>query len=408
MLTGLLLPAPAGAKIYIDISSPERKLPIAISPLNGPMGAEIAKVVSSDLDYTGLFVLLGEKGFSERPYEPFNRDNWLATSVICVMKGNVSLNGEGRLDARVSLYDVQSGKELYRKRYQAPEALIRPIGHAIADDVYRELTGTKSAFRARLAFVTQKHGIRDINLADWDGQRARPIGLMDRLVMTPRWSRDGNSLLYSSERRGRWSVYLLDLKTLREKLIYTGRGTNLAGDIDAQGDIVFSSSAGGNQDIYLYRASDGKVERLTRTSGIDVSPSFSPDGKKIVFISDRSGSPQIYLMDLNGYNTVRLSFKGSYNTCPSWSPQGDRLVFAGRYQGRNQIFTMKPDGSDTVMLTDTGSNEDPAFSPDGRFIVFTSYRDGYSAVYVMRANGEGQKRISPPGVRAFGGRWSPN
>ncbi|HBV20608.1 MAG TPA: Tol-Pal system protein TolB, partial [Nitrosomonas sp.] len=36
------------------------------------------------------------------------------------------------------------------------------------------------------------------------------------------------------------------------------------------------------------------LQRLTRSSGIDTEPSFSPDGRYIIFTSDRGGSPQIY------------------------------------------------------------------------------------------------------------------
>jgi TolB protein len=402
----LSVPPSARAKVYIDISSPERKLPIALSPFAGPLGKEVVEVAAADLDYTGLFTLLDEKGFSEPPHEPFRRENWLPTGVACVAKGRAWLD-KSDLEIMVSLYDVLEGKEIYRKRYRAPKGLVRPLGHNIADDIYRELAGSKGTFKSRLAYLTEKEGVKDIFIADWDGGRVKEVGLRERILMPPRWTRDGGSLLYSAERKRRWSVFLLDLRAKKERLVIGGPGTNLAGDVNQPGDIVFSSTQEGSPDIYILKA-DRTLRRLTSDRGIEVSPSFQPAGEKIAFVSDRSGSPQIYIMDSSGYNIARSTFKGGYNTSPSWHPEGERIVFAGRYSGKNQVFTARADGSETVMLTDRGNNEEPAFSPDGRFIVFSSDRDGHKAVYMMRANGEAQKRISPAGVKAFGPRWSGN
>ncbi|MDA8170520.1 MAG: Tol-Pal system beta propeller repeat protein TolB [Nitrospiraceae bacterium] len=395
----------AQAKIYIDITHPERKVPVAISPLAGLGGGEIAKVVTDDLDYTGLFLFLDQKGFTETPEAPFQRTDWLSAQVDFVLKGTVNFTPEGEFLAQAALYDVSTGNQIFSRKYSAASDLIRPLAHSIADDIYQALTGSKSPFKSRLAFVTVSHGRRDLAIADWDCGRIHRLGFKDSIILTPRWSPDGGSLLYSARRGGLWGVYLLDLATMRQRAVFRASGTNLAGDIDARGDVVFSSSVHGSPNLYEM-PSGGKLIRLTKTSGIDVSPAFSPDGSKIAFVSDRGGSPQIYIMNTDGYNISRLTFSGDYNTSPAWSPAGDRLVFVGRYQGRNQIFTIKADGSDLMLLTTSGNNEDPCFSPDGRLIAFASNRDGRRAIYVMRADGQGQKRLSPPGLEAYGPRWS--
>ena len=49
------------AKVYIDITSPSaRSLPIAIEPLGKtPLGAKISDTLRRDLDFIGLFQLIG-------------------------------------------------------------------------------------------------------------------------------------------------------------------------------------------------------------------------------------------------------------------------------------------------------------------------------------------------------------
>ena len=395
----------AWAKIYININNPERRVPIAISPLSGLGGSEISKVVQKDLDYTGLFLFLDQKGFTEAPYQPFNRADWLPAGVAFVLKGTVNFTPEGEFQVSATLYDVGSGNSVLSKTYSAPEDLLRPLAHSMAEDIYQALTGLKGPFTSRLAFVTTKRGKKDIVVSDWDTRRMRFLGLNEGILLPPRWSRDGESLIYTAQRGRTWGIYKLVLAKARESVVFRAGGTNMAGDIDAAGDVVFSSSFRGSPNLYE-KLSNGKLVRLTRSLGIDVSPAFSPDGTKIAFVSDRSGSAQIYIMDSDGYNISRVTFQGDYNTSPAWSPDGKRIVFVGRYNGINQIFTVKTDGSDLRLLTVRGDNEEPCFSPDGSLIAFTSNRDGRRAIYVMQANGKNQKQMSPPGMTAYGPRWS--
>jgi TolB protein len=398
----------AEAKVYIDISSPAvKKLPIAISEFWGSAGREISDIIRDDLDFTGIFLCLDRNAFIEPPSQPFNAKNWTAIGAEAVVKGMIS--GTKNLVVTVSLYDALEVREIFRKEYQTDVSLLRPLAHTIANDIYKQMTGESGIFRTRVAYVARKGGEDNIYLADWDGHRATNLGIKGNVLLSPRWSKDGSRLIYSSERNRQWGIYLLDFKKMSETEVFTSKGTNIAGDFFPNADeFIFSSSMNGSQDLYTYRISGSKVSRLTSSRGIEVSPTLAPDGGQICFISDRDGTPQLFLMGRDGHNERRLTFNGSYNTSPSWSPRGDKIVFSGRQGGKNQIFTISPDGSGITQLTDRGNNEDPSFSPDGRYIVFSSDRDGEKAVYIMRASGEAQKRITPKGLRVFGPRWSPN
>jgi len=404
----LLTPSFSSAKIFIDITSPQaRKLPIAVFDFQGPKGKEIADIIRDDLTFTGFFVCINKASYIETASQAFDPRNWTPLGVDAVVKGTATLGSN--LAATVTLYDTLEGRAILKKQYQAAEDLLRPLAHAIADDIYTALTGQPGVFRTRIAFVGEKGGRSGIYITDWDGHRMKKIGLRGSMVLSPHWSPDGTRIIYSAERGRQWSIYLLDFLRMTEKRVFTSAGINIAGNFFPRGNsFVFSSSRAGTPDLYTYSLAAGSVRRLTSSYGIEVSPAVSPDGKHIAFVSDRGGSPQVYVMDSDGTGIRRVTFKGSYNTSPYWSPTGDRIVFAGRQGGRNQIFTVKPDGSQLVQLTESGNNEDPSFSPDGRYITFSSDRDGRKGIYIMRANGESQKRITPRDLKAFGPRWSPN
>lgn len=403
-----LLSAGAEAVVHIDISSPTlKKLPIAIPEFGGPQGREISDVIKDDLDFTGIFLCLDRKTYTETPSQPFNQKNWLAIGADAVVKGAIS---EGKdITALVFLYDAVQGKEIFRKEYQTGPALLRPLAHTIANDIYQQLTGEPGIFRTRIAFIERRGGEDSLSLMDWDGGRKNDLGIKGNVLLSPHWSKDGARLLYSSERYRQWGIYLLSFKKMAEEKVFSSKGTNIAGDFFPNADeFIFSSSMGGAPSLYSYVVSASRLSRLTSSRSIDVSPSLSSDGSQVCFVSDRGGTPQLFIMSRNGYDVRRLTFNGSYNTSPSWSPKGDRIVFSGRVGSKNQIFTISPDGSGTTQLTDRGNNEDPSFSADGRYIVFSSDRDGEKTIYVMRSTGEAQKRILPKGTRAFGPRWSPN
>ncbi|MEK7742487.1 MAG: Tol-Pal system beta propeller repeat protein TolB [Nitrospirota bacterium] len=396
------------AKIYIDITSPAiKKLPIAIQEFSGTEGRQMTDIIRDDLEFTGFFLSIDRAAYIEKSAEAFNPKNWTVIGAEAVIKGTV--RGEQNLTVVVSLYDTSEGKEVLRKEYKGAKTSIRHLGHSIASDIYQHITGEKGIFRTKVAFVAEDEGKKGLYLMDWDGTGIKQLGIKGNFVLRPHWSQDGSRIVYSSERGGQWGIYLLDFTTMTEKKVFASRGLNITGNFSPDGDeIVFSSSQDETYGLYNLRISDSKLTRITTARWIEISPAVSPDGKLVAFVSDRGGTPQIYIMNRNGYDTRRLTFEGSYNTSPSWSPDNKKIVFVGRVLGKHQIFIVSPDGSALTQLTDKSNNEDPSFSPDGRFIIFSSDRNGGSSIYIMRANGESQKKITPPWLRAFGPRWSPN
>jgi TolB protein len=407
----LLFPAlPAGkaeAKIYIDIVSAPRKLPIAIQNLQGPHGAELTAIVTDDLAFSGVFLPLDHAAFIEHPARQFRAGNWAGTGAEAVVKGFVSMDTDG-LAVSVLLYDVFEGTLIMEKKYRAQASLARPLAHTIASDIYTRITGRNAMFRTKIAYIAEEGGRHVLTRSDWDGHRRQSLGVTAAAMLAPHWSRDGSRLLYSAQRGRGWSVYLLDFLERKERKVFSSPGLNMAGDFFPSGtSFSLSSSRDGSPDIYLFDLQEKKLKKLTTERGIEVSPTVSADGERIAYVSDRGGNPHIYTIDKFGYNKTRVTFEGKYNTSPEWSPKGDRLVFSGRHEGKNHIFLVRPDGMGLERLTDIGNNEEPSFSPDGRFIAFSSDRDGTKGVYIMRADGETQRRISPPGVKAFGPAWSP-
>ncbi len=130
-----------------------------------------------------------------------------------------------------------------------------------------------------------------------------------------------------------------------------------------------------------------RQRRLTRSRGVDGSPAWSPDGRRIACGCERQGNFDIYLLSLSG-NARRLTRGSAIEADPTWSPDGRKITFESKLDGSSEIDVVHTDGSGRRMLTSNGA--DPAWSADGRTIAFVRNGD----VYLMDAAGSNPRRLA--------------
>jgi TolB protein len=140
-----------------------------------------------------------------------------------------------------------------------------------------------------------------------------------------------------------------------------------------------------------------------------ISPTWSPDGKRIAYVSFENKKPVVYVHSIgDAKRTVVANFKGS-NSAPAWSPDGSRLAVTLSREGGSQIFVMAPNGSGLRRLTSSQAiDTEPRYSPDGRWLYFTSDRGGSPQIYRMPASGGDPQRVTFEGSYNVTPRPSPD
>ncbi|MBK9924709.1 MAG: PD40 domain-containing protein [Anaerolineales bacterium] len=167
------------------------------------------------------------------------------------------------------------------------------------------------------------------------------------------------------------------------------------------GLIAFTSSAkNGNLDIFTMHADGSGLTNITDNPAQDVSPSWSPDGKRIAFESDRNGFRQIFLMDVDGTDLVLLNENKDkadqwigepYDLGLNiWSPDGNKLIFYEVAPGDEDgmLYVIDADGENKKPLVyKKGKYASPSWSPDGKHIAFITIENNMARIYITDANG---------------------
>ena len=173
--------------------------------------------------------------------------------------------------------------------------------------------------------------------------------------------------------------------------------------------IAFTSYLKRNPDLYLIDLEGKNLQRFSSHPGLNASPSWSPDGKQITLMIGKDGKSDIFLIDARGENPRRLTSGHGNESTPRWSPDGQQIVFSSDRSGSPQIYIMSSDGSNVRRLTYEGNyNTSPSWSPKGDRIAFCGRAGGQFHIFTIVPDGSGLKKLTPNGSSNESPCWSPD
>src|SRR5215471_6139431 len=166
------------------------------------------------------------------------------------------------------------------------------------------------------------------------------------------------------------------------------------------GNIIYTSLASGDLDLWSMKPDGSGKKQLTKTLGYDGGPVFSRDGKMIVWRAGHPKTPEdttkykdllkdnltapmkmeLMVANADGSNARQITNFGCASFAPTFTPDGKRILFATNKlecdSRKFELFLINVDGTGLEQVTSFGGfTSFPEFSPDGKSLVFCSDKD---------------------------------
>lgn len=164
----------------------------------------------------------------------------------------------------------------------------------------------------------------------------------------PRYSPDGKSIVYISDKSGSDNIWIRNLKTKEETQLTKSKNQKYtSADWSPDGEYIVGVRGRRNIKPYLYHKSGGAGAKLISNPKNlkTIDPAFSADGN-LIYFSARTNAwnynaqlPQYQLMTFNRTDgsTERIANRYGSSFTPTLSPDGNWLVYGSRFEDKTGL-----------------------------------------------------------------------
>jgi len=185
-------------------------------------------------------------------------------------------------------------------------------------------------------------------------------------LSSPAWAPDGSEILVTVSLHADVYPAWLNLPGVTLGFYSDGMGGTLKGkdpSYNPAGDhITYVGSQGKTLDVMTVNGNEHKVLLYDPHASLS-RPVFSPDGKRIALsMNDTDGRVQIFVRNANAVLVRLTATTTGVNLYPSWSPDGSKITFMSTRIGSNQVWIMSASGANPKRLHISSYDTQPAFS----------------------------------------------
>ncbi len=402
---------PGQGKVNILILPPK---PLGADPVD-PMAEEFQKLVEANLQFLPFFnvipastILGGDPSKGVKPESIDFAPLTLARVDLVVTTGWQPNGGVQDLEARaIETFDQRA--ILGKAWGQIDRSRLQEVADRFCKLLMEAITGKSGFFGSQIAFSKKTGDGKEIFVTSPLGRDIQQVTKLGGINMSPAWSFDGRFLAFSRVGDSAHMLGIWDRSSNKITQTKFSGNTVIAPTFTPDGTIAVTLALKGSPQLYLLDKSLRPESPLAPSGTIDVSASFSGDGKRMAFVSARAGNPHIFILDRDSGQVVRVTYEGKYNTNPQISRDGKLVVFSREMPGGHRIFLSDlTTGQEKQLSFGPGSDEQPCFDPDGYFVAFSSSRNGANQIYVTTRHGEEAKPVftGGPGA-ATSPAWGP-
>lgn len=361
-----------------------------------PMLEKIAKIIQFDIEFSDQIEIDAKKTHAELNAKTLSKIYDRGTSLCLYLKELKSTCAQPTtaqsLTLQAIIKDPASNMVLFDKIFTCPNTESKPRelvyhAHKISDELLPALTGSTGPMLSTLAYCKQT-GLRQkvVCLADYACKIEKTIIANQTINIAPSWHSHAPLLFYSQFTRSNSRLMSFNPQTRKSRIICSYGGLNMQPSFSPDGSrCVLCLSGSGNAELYLYdQAIFNKLKKrvfkpVTNNKANNVSPCYLPNGD-VIFCSDfQTGLPQIYLLDHNSKATTRLTNGQGYCAAPSHCTKTNSIVYTRYVQGVFQLFSINLNDAkphEKQLTFAHGDKNEPSWSSCGKYIAFSfGHRD---------------------------------
>ena len=162
--------------------------------------------------------------------------------------------------------------------------------------------------------------------------------------------------------------------------------------------LAFIKSGGERKkDVWSMRVNGRHLARLTNMQGEALSPSWSPDGRRVIFTHIDKRSHGLGVYDAGSKSVNRIKFPGNTVIGPAYMPDG--RVAVSLTDGRNPSIFLLGHGLEKQRKLDESPSIDvsPSVDASGSLMAFTSNRMGGPQIFLKDLRSGSVRRVSQAG-----------
>ncbi|MGE3760615.1 MAG: translocation protein TolB, partial [Pseudobdellovibrionaceae bacterium] len=123
--------------------------------------------------------------------------------------------------------------------------------------------------------------------------------------------------------------------------------------------LVFSSDRGGGKyrEIYVMDWDGENIQKITNHRGVALSPSWSPDGKKVAYsafvrrVKSKKENVDLFVYEFKNGNRWQVSYREGINSGSAWMPDGKSILLTISQGSNPDIFQIGMNGGLIKRLT---------------------------------------------------------
>ena len=264
--------------------------------------------------------------------------------------------------------------------------------------------GKQVAYVRNFKDVMTDKNLSNLWIVNFDGTQNRPLTTGNTSDNSPKWSPDGEKLLFKSNMDGEMRLYLMWVDSKQTQIL--SNSNDLPGSISWSPDskyIAFSKF------VTKENASPIKMPKKPEGAKWNEAPKYITD---MNYRADgagylKSGNTQLFIVPVDGHTPRQLTFNEFDHGSPIWAKDGKSLYFSANMVEDHELDPMNSeihklniaDGVITTLTNRQGPDSDPTISRDGKKIAYLGFDDrlqGYqiSQLYIMNTDGSEIQNIS--------------